>query len=273
MRDVMLAIEASTSTGSLALLRGPAVIAEAQTPMRSADGERLLPVLVQLLADANLASADLSRIICSAGPGGFTSLRIAAAIGKGLAESLGVELWAMSPLALLAVGDAARGAVDRVRPPATRPANAPGGDSVTDRGGASRPAESTADGAAVGGGGDETTREVIAVLDAMRGEWYAQHLRRGADGHVVAIDRWRILGQEALTALAARAGGRVVGAGAATFPGGCEAIPHARDVARLAHGDLFYPVDIARWEPDYGRLAEAQVKWEQAHGRALEAAE
>jgi tRNA threonylcarbamoyladenosine biosynthesis protein TsaB len=29
------------------------------------------------------------------------------------------------------------------------------------------------------------------------------------------------------------------------------------------------PVDLASWEPDYGRLAEAQVRWEAEHGRAL----
>jgi tRNA threonylcarbamoyladenosine biosynthesis protein TsaB len=29
------------------------------------------------------------------------------------------------------------------------------------------------------------------------------------------------------------------------------------------------PADIASWEPAYGRLAEAQVRWESAHGRPL----
>ena len=29
--------------------------------------------------------------------------------------------------------------------------------------------------------------------------------------------------------------------------------------------------DLAGWEPAYGRLAEAQVKWEATHGRSLEA--
>ena len=29
--------------------------------------------------------------------------------------------------------------------------------------------------------------------------------------------------------------------------------------------------DVAGWEPVYGRLAEAQVKWEAIHGRSLEA--
>ena len=28
-------------------------------------------------------------------------------------------------------------------------------------------------------------------------------------------------------------------------------------------------VDLDAWEPSYGRLAEAQVKWEAAHGRPL----
>ena len=33
----------------------------------------------------------------------------------------------------------------------------------------------------------------------------------------------------------------------------------------------FDRVDLDRWEPDYGRLAEAQVKWEATHGRPLPA--
>ena len=53
----------------------------------------------------------------------------------------------------------------------------------------------------------------------------------------------------------------------------CELIqgrPHARAVepillAVIAGG----PVDLASWEPSYGRNAEAQVKWEAAHGRPL----
>jgi len=46
--------------------------------------------------------------------------------------------------------------------------------------------------------------------------------------------------------------------------------PHARgaaaDLVRLS-GER--PVALDAWEPAYGRLAEAQVKWEAAHGRAL----
>jgi len=46
--------------------------------------------------------------------------------------------------------------------------------------------------------------------------------------------------------------------------------PHARGVATLLDSIIEAgPVDIASWEPDYGRLAEAQVRWEAAHGRKL----
>ena len=46
--------------------------------------------------------------------------------------------------------------------------------------------------------------------------------------------------------------------------------PHARGVAPvLDHIIASAPVDLASWEPDYGRLAEAQVRWEAVHGRPL----
>jgi len=49
-----------------------------------------------------------------------------------------------------------------------------------------------------------------------------------------------------------------------------DVFPHARGVAKLigsvAGGD---EADVETWEPIYGRLAEAQVKWEALHGRPL----
>jgi tRNA threonylcarbamoyladenosine biosynthesis protein TsaB len=49
-----------------------------------------------------------------------------------------------------------------------------------------------------------------------------------------------------------------------------EAHPHARGVAPILEAILKAgPVDLGAWEPDYGRLAEAQVRWEAAHGRPL----
>ena len=48
--------------------------------------------------------------------------------------------------------------------------------------------------------------------------------------------------------------------------------PSAAAAARLTELiDATPAADLAAWEPAYGRLAEAQVKWEAAHGRSLEA--
>ena len=55
------------------------------------------------------------------------------------------------------------------------------------------------------------------------------------------------------------------GAGARNSP------PRARRWLRSGVDDLIGPVDLALWEPEYGRLAEAQVRWEAEHGRPLAA--
>jgi tRNA threonylcarbamoyladenosine biosynthesis protein TsaB len=48
------------------------------------------------------------------------------------------------------------------------------------------------------------------------------------------------------------------------------ATPRAAAVAFVA-APWVREVALATWEPAYGRLAEAQVKWEAAHGRPLAA--
>ena len=56
----------------------------------------------------------------------------------------------------------------------------------------------------------------------------------------------------------------------AGVPSDGEAAPRARAAAQLTKLiDATAAADLAAWEPAYGRLAEAQVKWEAAHGRPL----
>ena len=45
--------------------------------------------------------------------------------------------------------------------------------------------------------------------------------------------------------------------------------PDAAAIVRCVDWFADGPVSLDQWEPDYGRLAEAQVKWEATHGRAL----
>lgn len=108
--------------------------------------------------------------------------------------------------------------------------------------------------------------EYVAVLDAMRGEWFAAPVAVRPDGTVIAPGGWSLATLPGLEARAA-AGARVVG----PHPAFGRLAPHARGVARWAPatGLPGHPVSLDEWEPDYGRQAEAQVRWEAAHGRPL----
>ncbi|MDQ8154481.1 MAG: tRNA (adenosine(37)-N6)-threonylcarbamoyltransferase complex dimerization subunit type 1 TsaB [Gemmatimonadota bacterium] len=101
----------------------------------------------------------------------------------------------------------------------------------------------------------------VAALDAMRGERYAQPVTVHADGQVTTDGAAALASVEQLAAT----GLAVIG------PLEAEARPpHARGVAALLGMILREgPVDLDGWEPSYGRLAEAQVRWEAAHGRPL----
>ena len=215
MTPFTLALDASTYTGTFAVTGADGQIVAGETAMRGADVERLMPAVADTLARARIAPLQLQRIVCGGGPGSFTSLRIAAAIAKGLAVAGRLELWTMPSLALLV------GAEHR----------APG--------------------------------RYLAVLDAMRGEWYAQCFSVDDVGVVRADGTRERLATEALGSAAAELAATLLGA-----PAGVRAAPHARGLTRL-DASLVQPVDLSRWEPDYGRLAEAQVKWESAHGRPL----
>lgn len=90
----ILCIEASTNTGSVALIHDGQVVAE-QTVNKDQAGDHIMPAIDACLASAGASVNQISKIICGAGPGSFTSLRISAAIGKGLAVGIGCELYAV----------------------------------------------------------------------------------------------------------------------------------------------------------------------------------
>ncbi len=210
-----LALDASTYVGTVAVLRDGVLVSAREALMRGEHEERLMPAVLAVLADARAVPRDVARVVCGAGPGSFTSLRIAAAIAKGIAHGAGVPLFAMSSLALVVAG--------------SEPPLAAG--------------------------------RYIATLDAMRGERYAQPVVMHPDGRVT-ID-----GVAALATVDELRATDAVIVGPLESP---PRPPHARGVAALldrcvADG----PVDLDAWEPSYGRLAEAQVRWEAAHGRPL----
>jgi tRNA threonylcarbamoyladenosine biosynthesis protein TsaB len=224
-RSITLAIEGATYQGSVAVIRNAEVVAERTLQAedggipRAGRGERLMPAVAECLDEAGVRGSDIARIVCGAGPGSFTSLRVAGSVAKGLAAGYGVELYAVSSLLLIVSG--------------AQP-SLPNG-------------------------------KYLSVLDAMRGEFYSARIIFHA-GVPVQSEAPTLLSAGQLEEVRLRETAlRIVGPGQQI-----DVPPHARGVAPLLASIVESgPVNLASWEPDYGRLAEAQVRWEAAHGRPL----
>ncbi len=106
--------------------------------------------------------------------------------------------------------------------------------------------------------------EYLSVLDAMRGDWFVAHISVSADATIERRGNARLVSAAELAALlSADPNLRAIGPGQSI-----EGNPHARGVAPLiARIEAEGPVDLASWEPDYGRLPEAQVRREAALDR------
>lgn len=218
-RGLVLALDAAASLGTIAVLRDGRGVAERVVEMKSNADERFFPAILDTLRDAGAEPRLLDAVVCGAGPGSFTSLRVVGAIAKGLAVGGALPLFAVPSLALIVAADATTTGAGRW----------------------------------------------LATLDAMRGDRYLALVTSAADG---SIERVESLGLAPADQTAARA--QALGATAIGPDEPRRAVPHARGVVRaLALVAAAGPVDVGRWEPVYGRLAEAQVKWEAEHGRAL----
>jgi tRNA threonylcarbamoyladenosine biosynthesis protein TsaB len=213
---LVLAIDASTYSGSVALIRDHSVSGEAVVAMRGEHEERLMPAVAGLLSQNSVAVDRLDAVACGAGPGSFTSLRIAASIAKGLSAAREIPLL-VAPSTLLVV--------------AATTSLAPG--------------------------------SYVVALDAMRGDFFWQDIRTESNGSIVPGTASRTTRSE-LEERAQASSARIIGP--AESP---PLSPHARGFARLIERGLATPVELTTWEPNYGRKAEAQVRWEATHGREL----
>jgi tRNA threonylcarbamoyladenosine biosynthesis protein TsaB len=98
----LLALETSTEACSVALwLDGEVRERFELAPRRHA--ELTLPWAEQLLADAGVAKAQLDAIAIGRGPGAFTGVRLAIALGQGIALALDRPVVPVSTLAALAL--------------------------------------------------------------------------------------------------------------------------------------------------------------------------
>jgi tRNA threonylcarbamoyladenosine biosynthesis protein TsaB len=100
----VLALDTSTSVGSVAVGDGDALLAETVLRVGAGHSQALLPAMDRALRSAGLAPADLRAVVVAGGPGSFTGVRIGAATAKGIVHALGVPLYAYSGLLATAAG-------------------------------------------------------------------------------------------------------------------------------------------------------------------------
>ena len=218
----LLVIEASSSAGSVALFVNGAVVAERDIAMGPSREDSILPSIAEMLSASGLAPKDVCAVACGSGPGSFTSLRIAAALAKGLAVANNALLFAVPSMLLAAA-------------------------KLRDKPGA-----------------------YTLHADALRGERYVAQVHVRESGQLEMSDLVRLTLDETIDrARESRSTLVTMGATPASHDA-MALLPHARNAQFLQElWSKFGPVDVASWEPGYGRLAEAQVKWETQHGRAL----
>lgn len=115
---------------------------------------------------------------------------------------------------------------------------------------------------------DESTKALgtrwMSTLDALRGERYAALVISGERGEILRVEQLGLIAAASVAERAAELEALPIGPDEAHA-----ARPQASGVLRCLGLASVARVDLATWEPLYGRLAEAQVKWEAAHGRSL----
>ncbi len=228
-----LALDTATDRASVALSLGSGEVVEAEVQGARRHAGALVPLVERLLERAHVTPADLEGVLLSDGPGSFTGLRVGASVAKALAHARGLAVAAAPSLMVRAASHAPEGA------------------------------------------------RVLAVANALRGEVYAA-MYRFAPGRVETVMPASVWKPDALAAAAPRPD-VVVGDGPPDAiavleswsgrspvgpPAGWPRAALLFDLRRRDGGAVAI-ADVERWEPDYGRPAEAQARWERTHGRPL----
>ena len=95
----MLAIDTSTEACSAALLWSDGEVRQRFAVTERGHADLILPMIDELLAEADCKLKDLDGLAFGRGPGGFTGLRIAAGVIQGLAYGAGLPVAPVSSLA------------------------------------------------------------------------------------------------------------------------------------------------------------------------------
>lgn len=98
----ILAIETSSTWGSVALSKDSVIVYNSYLDIRITHSERLLPQIDDALHKTGMQIGDLDLIAVSNGPGSFTGVRIGLAAAKGLCIGTQIPLLPVNTLRLMA---------------------------------------------------------------------------------------------------------------------------------------------------------------------------
>jgi tRNA threonylcarbamoyl adenosine modification protein YeaZ len=104
---LVLALDTASSAVTAGLLRlpvvgTPEVLAERVTVNPRAHGELLMPSVCAVLADARVSMRELDAVVCGAGPGPFTGLRVGMVTAAALGDALSVPVYPVCSLDAIA---------------------------------------------------------------------------------------------------------------------------------------------------------------------------
>lgn len=104
---LVLALDTATPAVTAALVRlpedgPPQVLAERVTVDARAHGELLMPSVRSVLTTAGATMSDLDALVCGAGPGPFTGLRVGMVTAAALGDALGIPAYPVCSLDAIA---------------------------------------------------------------------------------------------------------------------------------------------------------------------------
>lgn len=99
----VLGIETATRVAGAAVVKDDRLVSERFVHNRKTHSQHLLPMIQQVLADADITPRELGGIAVSGGPGSFTGLRIGMAAAKSMAQVLRIPIAGVSTLEALAL--------------------------------------------------------------------------------------------------------------------------------------------------------------------------
>lgn len=99
----ILAIETSSSRGSVALVEDGVLVRSLEHERENAHAESMLPLIESALADAGWGRGHVDRVAVGVGPGSFTGLRVGIALAQGLSEGWCVPLVGVPSLQAMAL--------------------------------------------------------------------------------------------------------------------------------------------------------------------------